>query len=82
VDASIERADVLTNRIKDVQKKRKQPGDRPYQLTLSLGIAHYDPEAPCTLNELIAQSDGLMYQQKQEKKRKAITAPLNRKMEK
>jgi hypothetical protein len=31
---------------------------------------------------LIAQADGLMYQKKQEKKRKAINIPLKRKMEK
>jgi hypothetical protein len=29
---------------------------------------HYDPEAPRTVSEMIAQADGLMYQQKQEKK--------------
>jgi PleD family two-component response regulator len=46
-----------------------------------MGIARYDPEAPCTVNELIDQADGRMYQQKQEKKRKAITLPLNGKME-
>jgi diguanylate cyclase (GGDEF)-like protein len=70
VDASMESADVLINRIQSFLEKGNQQGDRPYQLTLSLGIAHYDPEAPCTLNELIAESDGLMYQQKQEKKMK------------
>ena len=69
VDATMERVNVLTNRIHYILKRRKQQGDRPYQLTLSLGVARYDPEAPCTVNELIAQADGRMYQQKQEKKR-------------
>jgi diguanylate cyclase (GGDEF)-like protein len=81
VDASMESTDILTDRIQAALKKRKQQGDQPYQLTLSLGIARYDPEAPCTVNELIDQADGRMYQQKQEKKRKAITLPLNGKME-
>jgi GGDEF domain-containing protein len=49
-------------------------------LTLSLGIAHYDPEASCTVTELIAQADGRMYQQKQA--RKAITLPLKKRREK
>jgi diguanylate cyclase (GGDEF)-like protein len=70
VDASMESADVLTNRIQTILERRKQPGDRPYQLTLSLGFAHYDPEAPCTVSELIAQADGRMYQQKQASKGK------------
>jgi diguanylate cyclase (GGDEF)-like protein len=68
VDASVENADVLTNRIQSFLERGNQQGDWPYQLSLSLGIANYDPEAPCTLSELIAQADDLMYQQKQEKK--------------
>jgi diguanylate cyclase (GGDEF)-like protein len=70
VDASMERADILTNRIQVALKRRKQQADRPYQLSLSLGIANYDPEAPCTLSELIAQADGRMYRQKQAMKGK------------
>jgi diguanylate cyclase (GGDEF)-like protein len=70
VDASMESTDILTDRIQAALKKRKQQGDQPYQLTLSLGIARYDPEAPCTVNELIAQADGRMYQQKRASKGK------------
>jgi diguanylate cyclase (GGDEF)-like protein/PAS domain S-box-containing protein len=80
VDASMESADVLTNRIQTILERRQQQGDRPYQLSISMGIAHYDPEAPCTVSEMITQADGRMYQQKQA--RKAITNPLTRKMEK
>jgi diguanylate cyclase (GGDEF)-like protein len=69
VDASMENTDILTDRIQAALKRCKQQGDWPYQLTLSLGIAHYDPDAPCTVNEMIAQADGRMYQQKKEKKR-------------
>jgi diguanylate cyclase (GGDEF)-like protein len=65
VDASLESAETMTNRIQAALEARNQQGDQPYQLTLSLGIARYDPEAPCTLSELIAQADGLMYSQKQ-----------------
>jgi diguanylate cyclase (GGDEF)-like protein/PAS domain S-box-containing protein len=69
VDASMESADVMINRIQSFLEKGNQQGDRPYQLSLSVGIAHYDPEAPCTVSEMITQADGCMYQQKQEKKR-------------
>ena len=68
VDASMESTDVLTSRIQSFLERGNQQGDWPYQLSLSLGLAHYDPEAPCTMSEMIAQADGLMYQQKQEKK--------------
>jgi diguanylate cyclase (GGDEF)-like protein/PAS domain S-box-containing protein len=70
VDASVENADVLTNRIQSFLERGNQQGDWPYQLSLSLGIAHYDPEAPCTVSELIAQADGRMYRQKQARKGK------------
>ena len=80
VDASMESGDVLTHRIQSLLEKGNQQGDRPYQLSLSVGIAHYDPEAPCTVSELIAQADGRMYQQKQA--RKAITLPLKKRREK
>jgi diguanylate cyclase (GGDEF)-like protein/PAS domain S-box-containing protein len=69
VDASMESEDILTSRIQSILERRNQQGNRPYQLSLSLGIAHYEPEAPCTMSEMIAQADGQMYQQKQEKKR-------------
>jgi diguanylate cyclase (GGDEF)-like protein len=70
VDASMESTGVLTSRIQAALKRRKQQGDQPYQLSISMGIAHYDPESPCTVNEMIAQADGRMYQQKQARKGK------------
>ena len=70
VDASMESAHVLTNRIQSALERGNQKADRPYQLSLSLGIAHYDPEAPSTVSEMIAQADGLMYDQKQARKGK------------
>jgi diguanylate cyclase (GGDEF)-like protein/PAS domain S-box-containing protein len=82
VDASMESVDIPTNRIQSFLEKGNHQDDRPYQLSFSLGMAHYDPEAPSTVGEMIAQADGRMYQEKKEKKRKAITIPLNRRMEK
>ncbi len=68
LDASMENADILTNRIQSFLEIGNQQGAWPYQLSLSMGIAHYDPEAPCTVSELIAQADGRMYQRKQARK--------------
>jgi len=68
-DSSIENADIITDRLRAALMKRNQ-GDRPYQLALSMGVARYDPEAPCTVKDLIAQADDMMYHQKQAKKGK------------
>lgn len=38
--------------------------NRPYKLSVSIGIAHYDPSSPCFINELMERADRLMYEQK------------------
>src|SRR4030042_1839881 len=42
-------------------------GVRNYKLTLSIGIANYDPGNPCSIDELLARADALMYKQKKVK---------------
>ncbi len=39
--------------------------DRPYLLSLSIGIAYYDPESGRTLDTLLAEADSLMYREKE-----------------
>jgi diguanylate cyclase (GGDEF)-like protein len=41
--------------------------DRPYKLSLSIGLAQYNPEQPCTIDDLLSMADKLMYEQKQKK---------------
>jgi diguanylate cyclase (GGDEF)-like protein len=65
VDASKENGKIMTDRIQTTLEARNQQKDKTYHLALSMGVALYDPEAPCTVSELIAQADGLMYEQKQ-----------------
>ncbi|GEM_PF-1737486 len=40
----------------------------PYRLHLSLGVVRYDPDRPCSIEDLIKQADYLMYQHKREKR--------------
>ena len=44
-------------------------GHRPFRLSLSMGVAHYDPENPCLLDELMEKADRLMYEHKHTKKK-------------
>jgi diguanylate cyclase (GGDEF)-like protein/PAS domain S-box-containing protein len=37
---------------------------RNYELILSMGMAHYDPERSCSIDELIVKADDLMYEDK------------------
>jgi diguanylate cyclase (GGDEF)-like protein len=41
---------------------------RSYKLGLSYGIAYYDPQSPCSIDELLRQADKSMYKQKSLKK--------------
>ena len=38
-------------------------------LSISVGIAEYDPEHPVSLEELLARADALMYEDKKDKRR-------------
>jgi diguanylate cyclase (GGDEF)-like protein/PAS domain S-box-containing protein len=69
VDSSQESAETMANRIQTFFSIRNQQGDKPYKLSLSLGVTRFNPENPCSVSELIVNADGLMYQQKQAKKK-------------
>ncbi len=53
----------LQEKLDDHNKKR----NRRYRLSLSVGIAYYDPGKPCSIDELLAQADKMMYEQKKHK---------------
>jgi diguanylate cyclase (GGDEF)-like protein/PAS domain S-box-containing protein len=63
-----ENADILYNRLKDHLAYRNETSDFPYSLSLSVGIAYYDPLHPETIDTLLAQGDQLMYHEKQRKR--------------
>jgi diguanylate cyclase (GGDEF)-like protein/PAS domain S-box-containing protein len=60
----------IANRFKSNLKKHNRRRNRPYKYTLSisLGIARYDPKNPCSLDELLDRADRLMYKEKKHKK--------------
>ncbi len=43
---------------------RNATTDRPYRISLALGMALYDPDEPCSIWELVSRADGRMYQRK------------------
>lgn len=50
---------IIANIMTSLNRHNRQ-GMRDYTIFLSFGMAHYDPDAPCTLNELITASDNRM----------------------
>jgi diguanylate cyclase (GGDEF)-like protein len=67
IDTTDETRDVLIKRLRNILDNYNKPEGRNYQLSLSTGIAHYNPETPSTLDELMAQADTLMYEEKRNK---------------
>jgi len=60
-------ASALAARLQATLEAHNQQAGRSYQLSLSLGIARYDPGSPLSVADLITQADRLMYLQKQAK---------------
>jgi diguanylate cyclase (GGDEF)-like protein len=68
IDTTEVNYETFTTRLQSLIDTRNNQGNRRYRLSISLGCSYYDPENPCSLNELIARADKLMYEQKQNKK--------------
>jgi diguanylate cyclase (GGDEF)-like protein len=53
--------EIITSRLQKSLEIHNAERDRSYKLSLSFGIAYYDPENPCSIDELLVQGDKLMY---------------------
>ena len=62
-------AGILVARLEENLKRRnaKETGGHKYKLSLSIGIAQYDPECPCSLETLLFEADKSMYEHKRSK---------------
>jgi diguanylate cyclase (GGDEF)-like protein/PAS domain S-box-containing protein len=66
--ASMEHQDIIQNRLQYCIDTENSRENRDYKISMSTGIACYDPENPCSIDELMVQADQLMYEQKRRKK--------------
>ena len=67
VEASQNSAEVLVDRLQENVEAHNVKGERPYKLSISIGLARFDPTAPCSLEELLGRADKLMYKHKRTK---------------
>lgn len=58
---------IYTDRLKKFLDNYNTKVNHGYKLMLSIGIAHYDPVSPCSIEQLVKRADKLMYEQKQQK---------------
>jgi len=67
VETNEETANIMSDRLQsNIQEFNQQTG-LPFKLSISTGIATYDPENPCSLDKLIERADDRMYQMKRSK---------------
>ena len=69
VGNSAESATLLTTRLDRNLRDYNAKKIHNYSLSLSIGITHYDPAHPVSVEELLSQGDKLMYEQKLGKKK-------------
>jgi len=61
IDATNLTWEMLTLRLQDHLDQFNTREKRPYRLSLSIGVASYDPAHPCALDELMRLADARMY---------------------
>ena len=64
--------EILVKRIEDAVRKANHAPDREFELSLSAGVAVFDPERPKTLDELIDEADRRMYEAKRRRRTIAL----------
>ncbi|MCM0082155.1 PAS domain S-box protein [Geomonas sp. Red32] len=63
-----EDGELLLVRLRDGLTLHNEEAGRTYPLSISFGMAIYDPAAPCSLMDLMVRGDEIMYEQKQRRK--------------
>jgi diguanylate cyclase (GGDEF)-like protein len=56
-----EDAEVSTARLQEAVEQLNQEGRRPFRLSLSIGSTTFDPENPCSVEQLMDRADRSMY---------------------
>jgi diguanylate cyclase (GGDEF)-like protein/PAS domain S-box-containing protein len=71
IDINDETAKVLLGRLQTSLNAYNALEARKYKLSLSVGVAQYDPQNPVSLDVLISRADTLMYEEKRKKQGRA-----------
>jgi diguanylate cyclase (GGDEF)-like protein len=67
IDTTEVNSEIFTGRLQSLIDARNNQKNRNYRLSISVGCSFYDPENPCSIDELMVQADQLMYEVKRNK---------------
>ena len=68
IETTGDNLEIVIKRLRGAVEMDNARSKRGYKLSISTGTAYFDPLAPCTVDELLAQADRLMYEQKRLKR--------------
>lgn len=64
LEASEDDGELMTRRLREHVRSFNEDGREPYQLSVSIGVARFDPDEPMALGELTEEARRLMNQEK------------------
>jgi len=76
IDIAEGNAEIQMARMQDRIDEHNGREDRQYMLSLSVGYSQYDPDNPCSIDDLMARADKRMYEQKRGKHNPVAGASL------
>jgi diguanylate cyclase (GGDEF)-like protein/PAS domain S-box-containing protein len=67
IETAEDKFEHITSRLKEKVVMFNNSGLRRYKLSISIGVAYFDPESPSSVDELLHEADKLMYMCKSKK---------------
>lgn len=74
VGTSKDSVEIITQRFYEALEDYNAQSNVNYRLSLSAGVAFYDPASPSTVDEMLSQADKLLYEEKRKNKSHAYGA--------
>lgn len=68
IEARKSSSQIISARLEERTRACNGQRKHPFRLSLSVGAARFDPENPCTTDELLARADAMMYEDKRRKR--------------
>lgn len=69
VETTGDNIDIISSRLQKSLKIHNAEKNHKHKLSISVGIAYYNPENPCSIDELMVQADKSMYKHKMHQKK-------------
>lgn len=69
IDLGEEDMDKLVDRLSKNQSEFNEKSEYPFKISMSVGVACFNPENPININELMSTADRLMYEDKNNKRK-------------